>query len=247
MIKKSIFTNFIEKGFLAGMVESFVMEVVDKEASIYFVTDEKLVGDIKLNNFDFADAEIGVYNPDVLLKMFSILDEEVELDLKANKSNQIVSIFSQDKKGKKVTYATADVDIIERADKKKSKITDYEVVTELNEEVISDILKSKACLKDESKITFLQEKGKTFIVFGSSKNNTNQIKFELDTQKADEIEALSFNVNTLGTILTVNSKKYETAILEISAKGLLRMVFENKDGKAEYFLPKLRTESEDEE
>jgi len=244
MINKSLFAEFLEKSYLNKTVESFILNVNDKKLSCDIKVGTSLIGSIEMNNFDCEDCLIGVYNPDVLIKMISILDNDVKLEIKKRKdSDDLVYIKLKDKKAKEIKYVTQEKELFDVIEKKKAKVIDYEVEIKLNSEIIDGILKSKSCI-ESTKISFEEKDSKLFAIFGHSNNNTNQIKLELDTIKVDDIGLLHFNSDNLKEILSTNSKKFMEATMEISMRGIMRIFFKSDNGQSEYYLIKLQDEVE---
>lgn len=248
MIKKNSFVNFLEKVYLGKTIESLILEVEDKTLSCYLRKDSKLVGNVELKEFDCEDSILGIYNPDVLLSMLSILEDECNLKLlskEIGKKKEFVSLILKDKKGREVKYATSDPNIIEDMEsrkKVKTTVKEYDITIDLNSELITSILKSNPI--KSSSVTFVEEKGKLFLVFGYSINNTNQIKIELEADEVEDLGALGFDADIFSKILSANSSSFESAKLEIAIKGLMRLSFKTKEGLAEYFLSKLQEENE---
>jgi len=244
MISKSNFSDFLEKCYLNKTVENFVLNVNDNQLSCDIKASTSLLGSIVLNNFDCDDCKIGVYNPDVLIKMLSILNDDTNITVNTKKGSETVSsIVLKDKKAKQIKYVTQDLEIFDIVEKKKAKVSEYEVRIQLNSEVIDDFLKAKGCI-DSSKVAFTTRKNKTIAIFGYSSNNVNQIELEFESEEADDIDTLLFNSDVLKEILSVNNKRFEEATIEISLRGIMRVYFKGKLGNAEYYLIKLQDEVE---
>lgn len=238
MINKTKFISFIEKYYLSGTIQSSILEIKDKKILTRFMVPTKdLVGTIELSDFDFEDCEIGVYYTSVLLKMLSILDNNVEAEVGYSKDEKVHSLMIEDANGKQINYATADLELIERVDKKTFS-KGYEIKFLLTQKLIDDILKSVSAI-DTNSITLMSEKDKMFLIFGYSKNNTNQIKFEIDCETKEKIDTISFNVSNLKNILLAN-KKFTEGYIQVSKLGMMRVYFEDDKTTAEYFLVKLQ-------
>lgn len=246
MLSKDEFVKFLERSYLNKNVESLVLEIEDNKLSTYFKTDDIPKGQVIIEDFQETDCEIGVYYPDVLLKMLSILDNEVSLKIEKNKKGEVTNLRFKDKKGKSANYATSNLEIFDRPEKKANKINDYEVKINLNSELVDDFLKSSAVLNTD-RVNFIFEDDKLYIVFGYSTNNSNVIKFEVECENLSDIGNIPFKSKILKEILAVNSKKFKSGILEINAKGLMRLYFEEDGTNAEYFLLKLTEQAEDSE
>lgn len=239
MLQKEALVKFIEKSYLNKTIEGIVVESSNGTLTTH-ITTTGLIGNITMENYKIDEGEIGVYYPSTLLKMLSILDNDVEIDLETKKNSEtgftdVLNVNFKDKKGKLATYAAQDVDTILRPDKTVSPVNEYEVKIDLNLELINDILKSNSVIESNI-IHFSYEKGKLFIIFGGNKLNTNKIKIEVTCEQIDDIGKIPFNASMLQSILSVNSKKFKEGTLEISVRGMIRLYFQDSDTTAEYFL-----------
>ena len=73
-MNKQKLIRFIDKYHLSGLAESVVLDsnLDNKTLTTKFVTENKsLLGVVKLENWDFEDANIGVYTTSQLLKLLS--------------------------------------------------------------------------------------------------------------------------------------------------------------------------------
>lgn len=237
MLQKELLVKFIEKGVLNKTVGSLVIEAKDNNLTANIITTG-LIGKVNLNNYKIEDGEIGVYYPITLLKMLSILDNDIEIDLLTKPVNDGIDVISmnfKDKKGKQATYATQHVDMILRPDKDaRSPAKEYEVKAELNIELINDLLKSSSVIETEL-ITFSYKKGKLYALF-TNKESGNKIEIEIGCETIEDIGKLSFNLEAFKNILSANSKKLKSAIMEISVRGMIHLSFEDSEISSEYFL-----------
>ena len=79
---KSKLVKFINKYYLSGNVNSVVVNSDGNGLNTRFVSSDKsLLGEVKLKNYSLTEAEFGVYTTDVLLKMLSVLDENISVEL----------------------------------------------------------------------------------------------------------------------------------------------------------------------
>jgi hypothetical protein len=239
MVSKEKFVKFIEKFHLAGIIPSAIIEVKDKTLSAIVKSESGDVrGYIELEDFELEDGEIGCYSTANLLKLLTILDNDIKIVQNTRGDGHIFSLEFSDSKGKKVIFATHERDIIDR-DGKKAKVNSYDVKVSLNNENIADILQSYGALN--SNITFLPKKDKLYAVFNYSKNNEDNIEIQLDTEEMDEdFEAMTFDTKYIKNIFEVNKKRYDDGTLELSNKGIARIYFKDNDSMAEYWIVKLQ-------
>ena len=94
-MNKYVLTRFISKYNLNGNVSSVVINSKDDTLSTRFITgDKSLLGELKLDNWTFEDANLGVYDTEQLSKLLDVLSDDIEIKLKSfAKSNSISSVF----------------------------------------------------------------------------------------------------------------------------------------------------------
>ena len=242
MINKSAFSDFLEKCYLNKTIESFILKVENKKLTCDIKSGTALLGSIEYDKFDCEDCNIGVYNPDVLIKNISVLNNDTEIILKKKKDGiNLAYIEFIDTKGIEVKYPTQDLDVFDIVEKKRAKIQEYDVVVNLNNELIESFLKPKSCI-NSSKIAFFQKGDELKGTFGYSSNTVDAITIPFPALKIDDIGVLLFNSDVLKEVFSTNNKRFETATLEISTRGIMRVFFKTSNGSSEYFLVKLQDE-----
>ena len=81
-MKKTKLNKFIQKYNLGGNVNSVKWKSSGDTLSTSFVTpDKSLLGNVKVDKFQFDNAELGVYQTDVLQKLLSVLGDDISIDL----------------------------------------------------------------------------------------------------------------------------------------------------------------------
>ena len=95
-MNKVLLERFISKYTLGDNVQSVVLKIKNNVLSTEFITPEKsLLGKLALNDFEFDDVELGVYNTSQLSRMLNVLGEDVKLTV--TKSEDIaISIKIED-------------------------------------------------------------------------------------------------------------------------------------------------------
>ena len=80
---KNRLNRFIGKYNLAGLVESVSWKSEGNTLSTKFISDDKTVlGTVSLENFDFEDSVIGVYNTNTLKSLLNVLGNDINLAIK---------------------------------------------------------------------------------------------------------------------------------------------------------------------
>ena len=81
-MQKTKLNRFISKYNLNGNVNSVKWTSKDNTLSTTFVTDDKsLMGNVKVDNFNFDNGSVGVYTTDQLIKLLGVLGEDVTMDV----------------------------------------------------------------------------------------------------------------------------------------------------------------------
>ena len=242
---KQLITKFIERYNLNGTIEA--AQITSDGKSFYTLFKNvpgNLRGEIKLEKINLPEGEIGIYYTQTLLKMMSILDNDIDVKYlgQRKEDNSIINIEMSDTKGKKITHVASILALIDN-DGKKGVIKDYEIKIKLNQETIQDILKAFGAINtslDIQTIAFEKRGDKLFAIFGHSDTNSDTIEFELDPFYLDDDfdELMKFSAAGIKEILAVNGKFFEEATLEISVKGALRLYFKDGDITSEYWIKK---------
>ena len=83
-MEKSKLNKFIQKYNLGGNVNSVKWKSTGDKLSTTFVTpDKSLLGTVTVDKFKFEDAELGVYQTDLLKNLLGVLDDDLSLTLSA--------------------------------------------------------------------------------------------------------------------------------------------------------------------
>ncbi len=234
-MNKQKLIRFIDKYHLSGLAESVVLDsnLDNKTLTTKFVTENKsLLGVVKLENWDFEDANLGVYTTSQLLKLLSILDEDIRVDV--TKSGQKALSMSVSDSTSSVNYMLSDSSIINEPPPMKN-IPEFEVKINLSTSFISRFIAGKSALPETTTFTVITKDGNTNIVIGYSSVNTNRVNLPVEVEEYNEIENVSFNAEYFSNILSAN-KECETGTLEISSQGLAKLTFKVDDYSSMYYL-----------
>ena len=218
-----------------GLIESVKWDVTDNELNINFVTPTKdMVGTLSHSNFPLDDMILAIFSTSQLNKLISITMGDILLDLPTpNKLHISDSSFD-------VEYSLADPIIIpkEAVIKEPEK---YEVNITLNNEDIDNLIKAKSSLPDEELVIIKpvksSSKGKQLeFIFGANSSHSNKVKYTVSGDiQLDDKKSIPFNANIFKDILNAN-KSPETATIQISDRGLMKLEFSSLNTKSKYFL-----------
>ena len=238
-MKKKELQSFISRYHLGGLVDTVKITSEEGTLSTAFTTpDRSNVGYIKMEGFDTADFEIGVYTTGELLKLLNVLDDDIKFEL-GEKDGRVNSLKIKDKKVL-FNYVLADLSIIPEAPG-TTELPDFETKILITQDFIDNFVKSYAALSD-CKLFSVESNGKsTVVTMNYSTDNTSNIKFPVKVQDNEHTaldEPICFSADFLKSILAVNRGSKE-ALLEISNEGLARITFKDNSFEGTYFMLKM--------
>jgi hypothetical protein len=229
---KSKLVKFINKYYLGGNVNSVAINSDGNGLSTRFVSgDKSLLGEVKLNNYSITEADFGVYQTDALLKMLSVLDNDVSIDL-VKAEEKAISLDAKDS-GAKVRYMLSDLSVINTPPQLK-QIPEFELLLNVDKTFVSKFISGKGALPDTESFTIVSGDNPE-VVIGYSSIATNRVAVPVENQTDNTIDNISFNANLFKDVLEAN-KECESAVLEVSSEGLARITFNVNDYESTYYL-----------
>jgi len=229
---KSKLVKFINKYYLGGNVNSVAINSDGNGLSTRFVSgDKSLLGEVKLKNYSITEADFGVYQTDALLKMLSVLDNDVSIDL-VKAEEKAISLDAKDS-GAKVRYMLSDLSVINTPPQLK-QIPEFELLLNVDKTFVSKFISGKGALPDTESFTIVSG-DKPEVVIGYSSIATNRVAVPVENQTDNTIDNISFNANLFKDVLEAN-KECEAAVLEVSSEGLARITFNVSDYESTYYL-----------
>jgi hypothetical protein len=237
-MKKLYLEDVIEKYHLGGLVERVKLSVKDKVLQTKFLSAKKnLVGSMEAPGIDLEDCEFGVYNTSQLLKLIGITDHFLTLGIE--KQGKTVNKLLIADNEFNLEYTLADIMLTPAIPSIEEP--NYDMAADITPEFVSKFLKAKKAL-DADVFTVEQaydtENNPVMkFILGGTEGYTNKINFTFPTTKSTiPGNVVKFPIEEFNEILAVN-KEFEKGILEVSAEGLMKMSFENKENvKASYLL-----------
>jgi hypothetical protein len=246
MINKLNLVANIEKYYLNGNVESVKWNILDKKLTVSFVSpNQDLVGQVT-SDIDLEDGTLGIFNTSGLLKMLSVLDMDILVNVE--KQHKTPTKLLIEDSNFSLQYSLADPFIISPSPSIDEP--EYEVTFNIDSEFITRFLKAKSALGSNVKEVFRistivnddQNKEVKFTL-GEPTSHSNKIEF---TIPADFLELhpdkLTFNSAQVKEILKANSDDMVEAIGYISVNGLLKLSFTSENSTSIYYLPELRND-----
>jgi hypothetical protein len=234
-MNKQKLVRFISKYYLNGIVNSVVLNSKSnsQELSARFVSgDKSLLGELTMDKWDFEDSDIGVYNTEQLIKLLSVMDEDVNVTLTKSGDKSIALKISDSSSS--VNYMLSDTSIINKPPSLKS-IPEFELSIDITPQFISKFIAGKGALGETDNFTILTDDVSTKVIIGYASVNTNRVIIPVNTSKFSNIENVSFNASVFKEVLSAN-KECESATFEVSSEGLSRITFKVDDYKSTYYL-----------
>ena len=235
MINKQQLVRFINKYYLSGTVESVVFnsDTRNQQLGTRFVSSDKsLLGEVKMDDWQYEDADIGVYDTEQLLRLISVLDDKIEFSI--NKAgDKSISVKLSDAVSS-VNYILSDTSIINKPPQLKN-IPDFELSINVTSQFINKFISGKSALTETDTFTVITDETSAKLVIGYSPINTNRVVIPVTTTTFENMDNISFNANLFKEVLYAN-KECESALLEISSEGLAKISFKVDNFTSTYWL-----------
>ena len=232
-MQKTKLNRFISKYNLNGNVNSVKWTSKDNTLSTTFVTDDKsLMGNVKVDNFNFDNGSVGVYTTDQLIKLLGVLGEDVTMDV-SRFGDKAVSL--KVKNGSvSVDYTLSDLSVIPDPPQLK-RLPDFQTTIKVDSNFIDTFIKGKSALTEAETFTIVNNNGKAEVVIGYASTNTNRVNIPVETITNELSDNISFNANLFRDVL-VSNRECTSATLEVSNEGLARISFKVDDYDSTYFI-----------
>ena len=226
-------TRFIDKYHLGGNVNAVVINSKGDTLSTRFITGDKaLLGELKMNSWNFQDVELGVYDTEQLSRLLSVLDDDVTLNLTQSGDKAIALEISD--QYSKVNFMLSDKSVINQPPPLKG-IPEFQLKIKVDTNFITRFIGGKSALPDTDTFTVITSNDGVKLVIGYSSINTNRVTIPVETETYEDIDKVSFNANLFKDVLVAN-KECETATLEVSEKGLAKINFKVDQYDVTYYL-----------
>lgn len=230
---KNRLNRFISKYNLAGLVESVSWKTDKKTLSTRFISDDKTVlGAVTVEEFDFEDATVGVYNTNTLKSLLNVLGNDISLTLKKVDDKPVSLSVSSD--STTVQYQLADLSVIPNVPELK-QLPKFGIEIEMDGNFIEKFIRAKSALSEIDNFTVLTEKGKLKIVIGYSNINTNRVELVVNDKYTGEVKPISFSAKYFKEILSAN-KEANKATLKVATDGLAHVEFTIDGFTSSYYL-----------
>ena len=175
---------------------------------------------------------MGVYNTEQLVKLLSVLSDNIGMDL-MKVGDKAVSLKLSDSKST-VNYMLSDLSVINTPPNLK-EIPNFELKIKVDSSFMNKFIAGKSALPETDNFTIITTDNDCKVVIGYAEINTNRVTLPVETDEVSKIDNVSFNANLFKDVLVAN-KECESATLEVSSEGLARINFKIDDYDATYYL-----------
>ena len=232
-MQKTKLNKFIQKYNLGGNVNSVKWKAGTDKLTTSFVTpDKSLLGTVEVNNVQFENADIGVYQTDQLQKLLSVLGDDVNLSL-TKAGDKAVSL--KVKNGPvSVDYVLSDLSVISDPPQMK-RLPEFGTKIKLDRSFIDTFIKGKGALSGVDTFTVVKTDEGCQVVIGYSSTNTNRVNIPVESSSCDINRPIIFNANLFKEVLVAN-RECTSAVLEVSNEGLAKVNFKVDDYDSTYYV-----------
>ena len=245
MINKLDLVANIERYYLNGTVESVKWNVASNKLNIDFVSpNQDLVGHVECD-VELEDGTLGIFNTSGLLKMLSILDMDILVNV--DKQHKVPTKLLIEDSNFSLQYSLADPFIIQTTPAISEP--EYEITFDINSEFIMRFAKAKGALGSNIKEIFRistsidEDNNKQVkLLLGEPTSHSNKVEFTTEASFNEmHIGFLSFNSAYMKEILNASKDDLVDAKGYISTQGLLKLDITTETGKSTYYLPEVQT------
>ena len=235
-MKKNFIVENIEKYFLGGLVGGVVWNLDGSKVNINFSTETKdAVGELSFD-LSLPEGRIGIYNTDSLLRLLSITNEDLQLELKSDNTGIVNKLKISDNKFD-LDYNLSDATIIQEVPKVQE--VDYDFTFKINDEFINGFLKAHNALEKIKDFTLntattKQDENVVEIMLGERTKHSNKVKFTEPAEFELPSDIIPFSAIVFREILSAN--KGVEGTMSVSNKGLAKIEFTNKESSVKYFV-----------
>ena len=201
-------TRFIDKYHLNGNVNAVVINSKGDTLSTRFITGGKdLLGELKMNSWNFQDVELGVYDTEQLSRLLGVLDDDVTLNLTQSGDKAIALEISD--QYSTVNFMLSDKSVINQPPPLKG-IPEFQLKIKVDTNFITRFISGKSALPDTDTFTVITSNDGVKLVIGYSSINTNRVTIPVETEKpvnctrrfSLESPITSFAIDTNSTSVT---------------------------------------------
>ena len=236
-MNKQTLMGFINRFYLGGQTQSAPVKSTKDTLSCAFINSAKsCVGDIVLAKNGIGDYEMGLYEIQDLIKLISVLDGDMDVDVKTVGEVASQLVLSQKNTKARINYGLARLDVVQKKPD-LSNVPEFTLELKLDKKFISTFISGKSALSEVATFAVLADGKEAKVVIGySSTTQSNKVTIPVECGKVDSFEeAVLFDADTFKEILLAN-RDCESSTLYISDKGLAKVNFKVDNFDSTYVL-----------
>ena len=183
---KQKLVRFINKYYLNGTVNSVVLKSkLGKLLTRFISGDKTLLGELELDKWQFEDSEVGIYDTEQLLKLLSVLDDDVNVSI-SKAGDKAIALKITDTLTS-VNYMLSDVSIINEPPPLKD-IPEFELDINVTPQFINKFIAGEGALIDVDNFTIITNGSETKVIINYASINTHRVTIPVATSKSSNIE-----------------------------------------------------------
>ena len=235
-MKKNYIVENIEKYFLGGLVSGVVWKLDGNQVTINFSTETKDAAGVLTFNLPLPEGQVGIYNTDSLLRLLSITNEDLQLELQSDNTGIVKRLKILDNKFD-LDYNLSDATIIQEVPKVQE--VDYDFTFKINDEFITGFLKAHNALEKIKDFTLntattKQDENVVEIILGERTQYSNKVKFTEPCEFTSHSDIIPFSAIAFREILLAN--KGTEGKVSVDNNGIAKIEFINDESSVKYFI-----------
>ena len=141
-MNKQKLVRFINKYYLNGTVNSVILNSKSSKLAARFISGDKtLLGELEMDKWQFEDSEVGIYSTEQLLKLLSVLDEDINVTI--NKAGDKSIALKVSDASSSVNYMLSDISIISKPPQLKS-VPNFELKIDVTPNFMNKFISGKS-------------------------------------------------------------------------------------------------------
>ena len=241
MINKHDLQSVIGKYHLNGLVESVKWTIENNALNIDFQSPNKdMIGRVNHADFPLEDGEMAVYDTSKLNKLLGVTSGELFLELE--KTHKVFTKLIISDMNYTLNFSLTDLLLIDAVGDINESSDEYEIVSELDSESISAIIKAHNALESDNMVASIDKdldlQDVLVLSFGDGSNHTNKIEYQVPNTTLNNVPygtELPFNSAIFKSILN-NNKEATKAIMKFNTKGYVKFEFEGENWSSYYYV-----------
>lgn len=240
MVNKTDLHNLIHKYYLNGLVERVKWNIKDNILNIDFMDESaQVVGNLKAENIDIKDIEIGFSDTTRLLKLLAILNGDLYTDFIY--TEDIAEKMTIDDSKFNIKYSLSFIESIPQVPKIQN-YPDIDAEIYLSREDIDSLLKAKGAISESDEVSIIADKTLdnediiNFIFGDPNTPHSNKVTYGVRSKIINNFQpGIYFDSNVLKNILSVN-KNCGEGIIKFSSLGMLHYTFIEDTFTTNYYM-----------